>query len=326
MRGSVNYQINKISMESGIFQPGTSRHDAKNDVREVLASDGCQASSHAVASRTGIYSYNSFEKYKDIWHQFGRFCRAELNLKDMLKLGVEHVHEYLEYRAEVDQVSWQTFQLEAAALNKFDDVLNRFCEKHGVDSAEYDFSRVIADVKAEFKDVLQNGAGSVENRGYGDPESVGKRVERSDHQIAWKLALEGGGRISEVTYIRESQLREIQIDRYTGKEVGVITVKGKGGLERQLMISPETYWQLGNALAHKGGLFQVYQNALRSSVRQAAGDEYRGRGVHGARYNFAQDRYVELTRAGYSHEQTIRIVSGELGHHRGDITLRYLAM
>jgi integrase len=249
-----------------------------------------------------------------------------MNLKDILKVGPEHVHEYLEYRSIVDQISWRTFQLESAALNKFDDVLNRFCEKQGIDQPRFDFSKVIADAKAEFRDLLTAKSDSLSNRAYGDPESIGNRIKDNDHSLAWKLAMEGGGRISEVSFIREAQLFGIEQDAYTGKDVGRIMIKGKGGLARRLSVTPKTYHQLEKALDRNDGLFKVDQDGLRSSVRSAAGDEYEGRGVHGARYNYSQDRYVELTRIGYSHEQTISIISRELGHHRADITMRYLCM
>lgn len=311
-------------MESGIFQPGTSRHQAKNDARQKILDAGDQATSHAISSKIGIHSYSTFEKYKDIWHSFARFCRSEMNLKDLLKVGVEHVHEYLEHRAVVDQVSWRTFQLEAAALNKWDDAVRSYCEKQGLDT-DFDFSRIIAEAKIEFRDLLDNSA-SPANRAYDHPESIRTRIENNNHKLAWQMALEGGGRISEISLVRENQLQGVQRDPYTGKDRGVIAIKGKGGLVRPLSMTPETYRLLEARLDENNGLLQINQNSLRSSVRAAADGDYKGRGIHGARYNYAQNRYVELTRLGCSHEQTISLVSRELGHRRPDITMRYLAM
>lgn len=325
MRGSMNYQVNQVAMKSGIFQPGTSRHHDKNAVRDSIAETGARATAHEIASQTGIYSYGTFECYKDVWHAFGRFCRSEMNLKDMLKVGTEHVHEFLEYRAVVDQISWSTFKLESAALNKLDDALIRFCARQGIDDVGYDFSKVISEAKAEFKDILDRPA-QLTNRAYENPDTVCSKIESPAHRLAWQLAVEGGGRISEITYIKESQLRGIQKDGQTRKEVGVIEIKGKGGLKRPLLVTPSTYQKLEKALANKDGLFAVRHDGLRASVRHAAGGEYKGRGVHGARYCFAQDRYLELTRHGYTHEQTLHLVSEALGHHRADITMHYLCM
>ena len=326
VRGSMNYQVNKVAMESGIFAPGNSRHEAKNTVRGFIGEAGGCATGHDIASQTGIYSFGTFEKYKDVWHGFGHFCKSELNVKDILKVRQEHVHEFLEYRAVVDQIGWRTFQLECSALNKLDDTLTRFCEKQDNGLPKYDFAKIIAEAKQEFKDVLQGRQDGLKNRAYDHPNMIAASIESDDHRLSWQLAVEGGGRISEISIVREKQLLGLERDPHTGRQVGVVQVQGKGGLDRPLFIAPETYRKLAQAVAAKGGLFQVKQNALRASVRQAAGDEYNGRGVHGGRYNFAQNRYVELTRHGYSHEQTISLVSRELGHHRADITLHYLCL
>ena len=47
-------------------------------------------------------------------------------------------------------------------------------------------------------------------------------------------------------------------------------------------------------------------------------------GSHGLRWSYAQERHNEVQQHGYTYEQSLSIVSQELGHERADITEHYL--
>ena len=96
MRGGIGWQVNTVFKHSNIFQPGQSKHEAKEAARADLAQQSISATSDKLASRTAIYSYGTAEKYKDTWHSVAEFAKQEFGVKDITKLESHHIQAYLE--------------------------------------------------------------------------------------------------------------------------------------------------------------------------------------------------------------------------------------
>jgi uncharacterized protein YoaH (UPF0181 family) len=69
------------------------------------------------------------------------------------------------------------------------------------------------------------------------------------------------------------------------------------------------------------GAGQALSQAFSKASQTTFGDS---NGLHGVRHSYAQERMRELQALGKSYDQSIAIVSQELGHFRPDITEVYL--
>ena len=326
MRGGIGWQVNTVFKHSNIFQPGTSKHEAKMEAREELARQGLSATSDKLAERTAIYSYGTAEKYKDTWHSLAEFAKQEHGLRDMTKLEASHIQAYLENKI-AEGVKYSTFQRECAAIAKFEQALTRFAqsdvaEKYKVSNTEFNFKEAIESAREVAKETLSR---DIKDRGFENAREVINNISRPESKIAANIQYEGGARVSEACYIKENQLKGYTIDKVTGQEVGKIYLDNtKGGKERELLISKETYQKLENYIKENGE-FKISKNTYSHDVNLAtrqAGE--RATDTHSFRYCYAQERYSTYLEAGYTHEQALQATSWEMGHERADITLHYL--
>lgn len=317
MRGGVNHQITTIFNKSGIFEPGTSRHEAKQEIKSELSRQGISASSQNIASHSSLYSYSSSSDYKDTWHELGRYSRQELGLKDMSKMDYRHIQSYLEKRIQ-DGISYGSWRKEASHLNKWGEALRRF------DGQDRNIGQAINDLRDLAKQSLE--ASTKDHGGFNRPQDViSKIAEKNErYELAARVQYEGGARLREATLIKQDQLKGLQRDELTGRQVGVVHLTDtKGGKQRDIQISPDTYKKLENAT--KNEAFRINEGSYRNAVNEAAKAAQEPRtGTHDFRYNYAQGRVNEIIRFGHSGEQAIQAVSWEMGHERADITNLYL--
>jgi hypothetical protein len=209
-----------------------------------------------------------------------------------------------------DGVAHSTFQKECAAINKLENALNSYADKRGT-GREYDFRSVTHQVKVEQGKTLER---SDLHRAYSRPQAVVGELERADHRLAASLQLHGGARIDEISLVKPSQL----------KGDGKIEVKGKGGKIRELQVSEKIYNELKSHI-EKNGNFRIDKDEYGRDLRAAAlASGQDATGSHGLRWNFAQNRFVELQKSGQVYEQALSNVSHEMGHERPDITEHYL--
>ena len=304
MRGGMGAQVTFIFNESGIFTPNESKHDAK----ETARAEGARTSAD-VASQTTIYSYQTAESYKDVWHQLADFAKLNCELKDIEKLSEKEVKAYLESRI-ADGVAASTFAKECAAINKLENALSAYADKRGT-GREYNFREATHQVKVEQGKNLER---SDLHRAYSNPQAVIGAIERADHRLAAEIQLNGGARISEMSLIKGSQL----------KGNNRVEVQGKGGKVRELQVSEKIYNELKSHI-EKNGAFQVNKDEYGRDLRAAAlSSGQDATGSHGLRWNFAQNRMSELQSSGKVYEQALAQVSREMGHERSDITEHYL--
>lgn len=315
MRGGIGYQITEIFNKSGIMQIGHSKHQAKAEAREAGAKSWAD-----MGKALGIYSFKTAEGYKDTWHNFANYAKAELKLKDIEKTSAEHVQAYIENRISAG-VALATISKEAAALGKLENALNLYSSKYDRGN-QYNFRDSIREI---IKQARQELPKADPHRAYGSPDRIIRAIEDIKHQIAAKSQWESGPRVHEISLIKPHQLKGMGLDRATDEKCGVIEIKGKGGKIRELSVRIDTYEKISNVIETEGK-FCIDKNAYRADLRHACekcGERYTG--SHGLRWKFAQERMEILQSAhGMSYEQSLLEVSRQLGHERADITEHYL--
>ena len=336
VRGSVDYQINRIFVESGIFRPGTSRHKEKDEARRQLAAENYAATSEALADATGLHSYTYARDCKDTWHRLGHFARQSLGLKDMAVLRGPHVEAYLLQRIR-DGISYGSWKKEAAHLGKLENALREWSETSTQSESEAispDIRMAALDPELRVLAREQLNHGGKDFGHFSQPEVVIARLESASQPafaLVARIQLEGGARCREACRITKEQLHGVESDPITGRTKGQIHLTDtKGGKPRTIQVSTELYAELETAVRRHKGVLHVSMGSYAKAVHAAAGKagETLG-GTHAFRYCFARRRYRELTMpapqgAGLTHEAAIQQVSWEMGHERASITMLYL--
>jgi hypothetical protein len=318
MLGNVNYQVQRLFRESGINQIGSSKHLAKEEARRLLAQQGEKASWHSVGKQLGIYSYRTADAYRDIWKHLFHHAKTECGIRDIENLSADHVKSYLKSKI-IAGVSRATFAQYAAGIEKLETALNLFSQKFNRGN-EYSFSLAIDEARSEASG-LNKFSGS---RAYRNPEVIPSFINNQYFRLVAEIQLGSGARVYEASLILPDQLKGLGADPITGKQIGVVSIEGKGGKNRDLMLPLAVFQKLDGIIDNNGKL-QISKRQYQHEVRQAAlqaGE--RPHGTHGFRWNWAQKRFQEVQQAGFTYEQALSWVSKEMGHVRADITEHYL--
>ena len=129
-------------------------------------------------------------------------------------------------------------------------------------------------------------------------------------------------------------------DARNALKTGLLHVKGKGGLQRDVPINASIEIVLRDELritpaGHK--LFVAPNDKTHLAMkrfqsfiayhRRNIQDANRERPItfHGLRHTYAHEKYKELVSNGHNEYETRKMVSELLGHHRDDVTRIYLA-
>lgn len=161
--------------------------------------------------------------------------------------------------------------------------------------------------------------------------------------LATRIAAEAGLRAHELGSLARPDEqpvseREWRADRHAGRERGVsYTVKGKGGLVREVRVSDATARDLEAqrlAASHRAtdrgvhqqrrydlGAGNAWSRSFTDASRRACGFS---QGAHGVRHTYAHERMDTLQRLGYRYPDALGIVAQELGHWRAETTETYL--
>ena len=126
-------------------------------------------------------------------------------------------------------------------------------------------------------------------------------------------------------------------DRFLGRAGVVYTVKGKGGLVREVLIPaqlakelelrrlPEPVTLRNRGINHQQH-YDITAGQSFSHIFTKASVKHLGwsTGAHGLRHGYAQARMDELHTGKFTRQERMKIVSQELGHFRPDIVKAYL--
>ncbi len=305
MRGNINYQVHQVFKE--IISFGQSKHEAKAEARE-----NGNSTWHDIGKEIGIFSYTTADQYRDIAKDLMNYTREQFGIKDIEKLSSEHIQAYLESKI-AEGVRYSTFQKYAAALEKLEVALNQYAQSHDT-GQEYHFD--LSSVREQASEVLER---SQATRAYEDPKALIENIQNSDYKIIAQAQHEGGFRISELNHLSQANFKEGNVFQ---------VISGKGGKDREVPLSKETYQSLKSLLdkADKSdGKYKFNMNDYRNTLKEAAqASNQPYTGSHGLRWNFAQEKFMELQREGRTYEQALQEVSNLLGHERPDITEHYL--
>lgn len=128
--------------------------------------------------------------------------------------------------------------------------------------------------------------------------------------------------------------------RFTGLDEPrtIYTVKGKGGLIREVSISNPLVEQLESLRLAKPQLVRDREINYSAHYDLTGGARWsqafsvsckkalrRSHGAHGLRHSYAQDRMQTLMQRNFIHDDALSIVSNELGHFRPDICLELIS-
>ena len=205
MKGSVKWQVTEIFKE--IKEIGNSKYAAKNLARQTGAH-----SSNGIAKETGIYSYRTADSYRESAIKFGSWAKENAGLKDLTKTTAETVKSYLQSRID-ENIAHKTFQLEKAALNKFETALNRYSEHHNLNRS-YNFK-----LNENFNRQVQKDMRHADVRAYSKAD-VEKLMNIKDETINLAIRLAAGAGL------RKSEILKLSINNLKDNKIEVLGAKG----------------------------------------------------------------------------------------------------
>lgn len=324
MRGTIRWQASQIIQQSTAVQIGESRHEAKEEAMELLEERGLSATSANLGKEVGLHSFEYTRDVKDMLLRVAYFAREFDGTRDLEELRGEHFQAFGEHLIASGDVSYRSFNVYLSQMAKCENLLNGYAEATGSDR-QYEFRPAIDELRALGKEGLETG--EKEQRAYDNPRALIAALKDETHRLGAAAQYEGGLRFYEMGKIDPDQLLGMREDPCTGELRGVIRLDPedtKGGKGREVSVGVATYEALEKHVSGHGVLKVEYQGYL-EGLKEAAGatgQDYHA--SHGLRWNFAQERYEELTANGYCHEESLHIVSWDMGHERGNITMHYL--
>ena len=286
----------------------------------------------------GIRSFGSWEVYKGEAHRLAKFMHKKGRTSILDTLSVrddmdEYLEELLAHYVEKKR-SRQTMETILSALGKFEYAINHYIEIHALDMPRLETEKLRMEFYAHSRKLLGKSSKVFDNRAYPDPLRLIEAISDGTFQLQASLQYEGGLRTEGVgapsnrrlkNPLTSNGMRGIGTDPVTAFPVGVVASVEKGGKETEHFVSVSTYRRLEEYLDRHGKLesdYFAYVEAINTAAK-ATGQYASGRGSHGLKHNFAQERYLECINHGLTHEQALQQTSLEVSHFRLRETLTY---
>lgn len=295
----------------------------KQATRAVRALSAIGTPRHANKADGKIHSLGTERQYKQIFKTAAAWCNEKFRTQ-LYHLSVDQAKEYLDERS--NDIGQKQINNERHALEMF------LREVRG------DSSLTIGYVRSEVPAIEKA-------RAYTDAQvSLLASFQSPRVSLSTRIAAEAGLRAAELFTLRRiedrkpSSHRQWSSELFRGRESWTrYTVKGKGGLVREVRLSPELSREL--EARRLDSPKTIHDRGIRLTTRYdlVGGKNYSNRfsetalrvmgwseGAHGLRHSYAQKRIDELQGNGCRYPQALGIVSQELGHFRPDITEVYL--
>jgi hypothetical protein len=286
----------------------------------------------------GIRSFGSWKIYTYETHRFAEFMRMRggtniLDTQSVYNSMADYLEERLAHYVERKR-SRQTMETILSALGKFEYALNHYIELYVPDADRLETENLRMEFYATSRKLLRKSSKVFDNRAYPDPIRLIAAIPDGKFQLQASLQYEGGLRTEGVgapsnhrlkNALTQDGLHGVSADPATGLPVGVVASVEKGGKETEHYISVETYRRLEEHIEKHGKLesdYLAYLEAINVAARQT-GQYSPGRGTHGLKHNFAQERYLVCVNNGFSHEKALQQTSLETSHFRLRETLTY---
>lgn len=286
----------------------------------------------------GIRSFGTAKVYRYEWHRFIKFMqqKGRTSILDVLSVQ-DDMTDYLEERLAhyvARKKSRQTMETILSAMGKMEYAINRYLEIHLPDHPRLDTEKLRLDYYARARKQLRKSSRDFSNRAYPDPVGLIEAIKDVVFQLQACLQYEGGLRAEGVgapsnrtvrNPLTKNGLHGVGTDPVTGAAVGIVVTAEKGGKKTAHYVSVETYRKLEEYITQHGKLesdYLSYENAITQAAK-ATGQFVSGRGSHGLKHNFAQERYLQSVDHGLTHEMALQQTSLELSHFRLKETLTY---
>ena len=295
MQGNARWQVNEIFKE--IKQIGSSKYEAKNEAR-LAGAHG----SAGIAKETGIYGYRTADAYRTSIIGFGNWVKENLYIKDLTKVKFSDVKAYLDSRLSAG-IAHKTFQLEKAALNKFETALNKYSQSHNLNRT-YDFK-----LNENFKEIHKNLA-HADVKAY-DDKIVNKllNIENKTMNLAVRLAFSAGLRKSEILKLNFSNLKEnsIQVLGSKGGKDRIVSAISDKTLILNLKAFLQENKKFGDMITGSQINYQI------AKITNGSGS------VHALRHNYAINTVKYFINQGYTRTESVHLTSVNMGHNRNEI-------
>lgn len=265
-------------------------------------------------------SYKTRERYEDGVKNFAKYMADAFKKQNLNNIKPKHLYAYVEFMQDMGySTSYVTTNLSSIRF---------FIDQNGGDSSKLPTNNKlgvisrskeerIGDNKAWLPMEIENFIKYASNVGQ---ERYGDMV---------RLSSQLGLRLHEVCRLDKNHLKQ-------ALEEGKISIKGKGGLVREVPVRDKILIQKlyndtkrGDKVFIKGyeqthKVIKNIQMFICNNQEEFSIDRNRSRTFHGLRHFYCQNRYKELVQHGLTDLQARKVVSRELGHYRISITDIYL--
>lgn len=278
---------------------------------------------NALQRSGAIQSLRTADNYRQALTQVCRFVKSE-RLGSLRDLTPEQAISYLEMRGE--EIGQKTLDQERHAIQAMMQHLTN----------KLDVKAHLPSVKSDYQQILTS-------RSYTTQQvAMVAEAQRDMNSLSTQIAHAAGLRGHELLTLRRIEERDPSsrpalAEKFQGREGERYTVKGKGGLVREVCIPKHLAQQLEtrrlespikvtDRTVHYAQHYDINGGKKWSSSFTQASNRALGwsTGAHGLRHSYAQERMHELQSAGMNRNLALEVVSQEMGHFRPEITETYL--
>jgi len=278
---------------------------------------------NALQRSGAIQSLRTADNYRQALTQVCRFVKSE-RLGSLRDLTPEQAISYLEMRGE--EIGQKTLDQERHAIQAMMQHLTN----------KLDVKTHLPSVKSDYQQILTS-------RSYTTQQvAMVAEAQRDINSLSTQIAHAAGLRGHELLTLRRIEERDPSsrpalAEKFQGREGERYTVKGKGGLVREVCIPKHLAQQLEarrlespikvtDRTVHYAQHYDINGGKKWSSSFTQASNRALGwsTGAHGLRHSYAQERMHELQSAGMNRNLALEVVSQEMGHFRPEITETYL--
>jgi site-specific recombinase XerD len=269
--------------------------------------------------RGKIYSHSTFNNYYKEAKEFVFWCNENCKLKSTYRISPEMMVAYV--KAQVDNTSANTIKTRIAAIAKLAEGLEL---KSGRDRATA-FHLASKQLQAG----LPREAPSRPVYSSGQITSLEEKLNQtnSHYELVFKVHIETGCRLRELSKLSRRDL----LGLVNNQTQGILSIKGKGGRLRELLVSSETYLKLADHLNKKEVLCNY--NGYRQALRRASEGLLLGvAATHAVRRYVAQrvmgERLSEYLDRGIPEKEARQMAVGDvnvmLGHSRDRMSTTHI--
>lgn len=270
-----------------------------------------------------IKSVGTIRNYEEALSRVAQYANLELSI-GLREITLEQATKYLEIRSE--EVGQKTLDMERQAIQ----AMMHFTSK------KLNQNERLNVIKSERQQILKSRSYTKEQL------QIITKSQQPQNALSTQIAHAAGLRGHELFTLRLIEEQGVSdrpalAEKFQGREGERYTVKGKGGLIREVRIPTHLAKQLEvqrlpepkhitdrniNYVQH----YKISAGRAWAASFSRASEKNLGwsEGAHGVRHSYAQERMYELQNSGMNRDKALEIVSQEMGHFRPDITETYL--